>query len=289
MTQSREKLSGTARWAISLSAAFVLCLLVFGMSYRPIRVAIHVRALRNPNTRAKAAEALKSMGLTGRMALLGAVHSDDDSTGMFARSVLSKALRDDIKAGRDIEPVIRKAIIGMSDPGEVGRRCTVIASQGWALGLLDERTKREVAKGIAGITINARSEYPVGMGRPTVDLWVWQRRAPALSFSYRYVALLDDRVTLQRSFVGPNTRKAQVTTNSIVGMSCFPNATAKPGRHTLQFRIELELTDIHIAGPFDPSNEIGWKTTLESEVVEINVRDDLPDDYLQAKVTPELE
>ncbi|NQT21564.1 MAG: hypothetical protein HQ592_17805, partial [Planctomycetes bacterium] len=267
MTQSREKLGGSGRWIIWLSAAFVLCLLAFAVSHRPIRATINARRLRNPETRAKAGRVLKSMGLTGRMALLGEVRSNDDRTGMFARSVLSKALRDDIKAGRDIEPVIRRAIMGMSDPGDAGRLCAAIASEGWALGLLDEKTKREIAKHLAGVIISARSEYPVGMGRPYISQRFSGPVSSALRFKYRCIGILDGREKRQTSVRPWNT----------IASVQFHDITAKPGRHTLQGKLELELVSIDITGPFDPSDEIGWKTTLESDVVEINVRDDLPD------------
>jgi len=279
MTQSQEKLGSKARWVIGLGTVLVLCLIAFALLLQPIRAMRKARELRSPMTRQKALESLKSMGLAGRMALLGAARSDDSQASAYAQYHLCEILREDIEAGRDIGPVVRRAIKGVGIPGEAGWRSAAIASEGWALGLLDEETKREIIRHFVGITVKARPEYPAGMGRPCVKPWFEEPLATALSFKYRCVGVLDGR----------EERETDVLPWNSIASANFHDITAKPGRHTLQGRIEIELTGIDMAGPFQPPDDIGWETTFESEIVEINVRDDLPDDYLQAKVTPELE
>jgi len=280
MTQPDEKSKSLNPWLVGFMIVVIACALGGALVYRPVQVARKARWLYSPDAarRKMATSSLTSMGIRGRLALLEAVGSSDKDIRLHPKFGLRGALERDIDAGRDIGPVVRAAIRGMKDPGEAGRRYAGFASEGWALGMLDEETKREIIRRCLEIKIVARPEYPVGKGWPSLH-FRHHGISESLVFSYKCVHTLDGKEGMAR------TRGSHIggPGSTWFGIS---DVTQNVGRHTLASKMEFELTECKTTGAAD---EIGWKMEFDTEPVSFIVRDDLPDDYLQVEATRERE
>ena len=279
--QSREKLSKGTKWLIGLACALGLCVLALAASYPAIRVRIKARGLYSSDgeIRLRAWEALQEMGLPGRMALLGAVRRGDDEVGLDAQLHLHTDLEEDITAGLGIEPVIRAAIKGMDDPGNVGIRCAGIASEGWAVDLLDEETKRAIISKCIEVKITARPEYPVGIGGPRVVSTQHELFGGPLFWHKCELAI--DEQSFRTVGIGFCEGAGQIVWN--IGLE------EQPGAHTVRAKVEVELQAGFIIGKTRSGvDDTGWKMNFQTEPVTFQIIDRVEDNYLQAQATPEL-
>ena len=272
MTQTDQKHRHFERWLILFTLLAIVVIFAAGPVAQQVRVMLKVRALYGPKNNDQAANALIAMGTKGRVALIRALDTDD-SFAWNASELLARALKDDAKAGRDISSVIRAAAEELHAGGKSARHCAIVAAEGWIPGLLSHQTKQEIVRQCLEVKWVVRPEYPLGKGRPRLQAsWV-RNISDRLHFIGGGFATLDGR----------QVSKPWTTTGFSVDL---PEAVQAVGRHTLGAKIEIALkeTDGKQAAA-DPA----WKVHIEPPPVVIDVRDDLPETYLQARVTPELE
>ena len=221
--------------------------------------------------------------------LLLALETDTDRA--YLKDALIKAVAEDIRAGRNVRPVVQAAAEALHRGGKYAKDYARVAAEGWAPGLLDERTKKEIIAQALELRMTVRPEYPPGKGMPSF-LFHWSPEpvigmhssdlVSPLRFSINGIATIDG----QTCVTGP--WKVNETFGGL--NECrWPVKTLSLGRHTVQAKMEVILTGI-VGDDGKPvsSPETGWKTTIETPVTTVVVRDDLPPDFLQATVTPEL-
>jgi hypothetical protein len=283
MQQEATMPSISRGWWIALAGlAVFLVALGVGVSYPQIRIMLLVRQLhsRNPGVRPAALDQLRQMGTPGQLAILRAVRSDDEAMSADAWQVLRDAIRNDRINGRPIEQIVRAASEGIHDPGEIGPRCAAIAAEGWPAGLLDDPTKRAITQHCLQVKVEARSEYPLGKGSPVV-LISGRNLSSTVYFRFMVYPVVDGKD------LGQSCSGIVGTSGSV--SSGIPNATGTPGQHTAQARVAVQLTEFRPEGQFQPVDDADWKMELESEPVGLNVVENVPAEYLQAKATPGLD
>jgi hypothetical protein len=230
----------------------------------------------------EAVEQMVSYGPSCRAALVEALGPDNG--GDTLRRDLIEALHKEIETGGDIKPIVRAAAEALHRGGPGVRNCAYVAAEGWPLGLLDDQTKVEVAKQLLELKLEARPEYPLGRVRPIFTGGCKANESTPLRFSARISFLVDGQTarSYKLEFGDGSDRKTYDTPENMSDLN-------KLGRHTLKGKAEIELVDIVTGGRFEAVEQPGWKMSLETPEMMITVRDDLPADYLQAKVTPELQ
>ncbi len=273
--------------AAGVVAVVFVCALIVGLAGRE-RGSSRGRPLpqekglysKDEDTRERAAEKLKLKGVSGRMALLRAVRSKNDLAGDTAYVHICSALAKDIEAGRDMGPGVRAGVKGINDPGNAGIRCARIASEGWALGLLDEESKQAVGRRAFEIEIKARPEYLVGKGAPLLSISTHEM-ASVLAFQYECRIFLDGQDTGESSShrIAGGLREWW---NPVLD-------TPKVGQYALHAKVKVELKKVDTEGQINPAEEAVWKIEFDTDPVVFRVVEDLPDDHLQATTTPKLE
>ncbi|HUU69548.1 MAG TPA: hypothetical protein VM186_08490, partial [Planctomycetota bacterium] len=191
----------------------------------------------------------------------------------------------DIEAGRNVKPVVRAAAVMLHDGGPAAEYLAFLAAEGWPLGLLDDRAKEDIVRQFLTVKLVVRPEYPLGKGYPRFRA-IWRTgESTVLRFGLRTYLILDGKI------IERNERPAIIGQNK--GLHEFGararDVVNKLGRHTIQGKAEVELVEFVTDGRFEAREQPGWKTMLETQAAEFAVRDDLPPDFLQAKVTPELQ
>jgi len=280
--QDDDSHRGAARWIIAGGIAGVTLVALVGLLWEPIRLAWYTRKLQSPvsRTRADAAEKVLGFGLRGRKALLAAMDSRDNEVAASIHARLETALQADLAAGRDVSRIIRAALDRMKNPDPYGRRCAGIASVAWNTALVDEQTKCKILQRCIQFEILARPEYPRGKGRPSLRV-THHRTAYMNGIRTRHLAV--------------NGQWAKPSGGAFGGrgwqiMEPIRNATEQSGEYKITARLEFEAGIVpEGTAPAEtqpPANSA--KIVLEAEPVSYIVRDDLPTDYLQTKVTPEL-
>lgn len=285
------------RWVLLATALGTLCLLTTlpVARYLQVRQACRKLSSEDLDVRTKAANDLIAMGTRGRLALL------DYPEAAYG---LAEALRKDAAAGRNVAPLIREAARLLNDQtdGENDFPPYVyadIASIGWSLGLLDQATEKKLIQNVVRhrfwIQSLARPEYPLGKTRVCVQgSWELGEIADSLSFSVRGVLVVDGKdywmATLDQGLesqtVGSSVSAAYM---GVDGCGWVLTEPLPLGRHTVKAGLEITLAGIKDpAGKAVTSPEIGWKRSIYAPPTTVVVRDDLPPDYLQAKVTPGL-
>lgn len=304
------------RWIILATVIGILALLAVVPGIEYVRIRLAMRDLGNPSRCRAAAASLVAMGTRGRIAAIRAIGQDVPGS-FIAAEALAAAIKKDITEGRDIAPLVRAAAEGIlkaangpssrfaveelvddikssfPKPGAaagLGRSdaqkfCAGIASEVWALGLLDEETKTAIVRLALEPGLTARPEYPLGKGQPSFHV-DWNPLSGRLSSSLRFSISGAFTVDGQTYVTGPS----EVETSGSYGLGCgSPVRSYGLGRHTLQGRAEAILTKVLGPGgqPVD-SPEVGWKMSIDTPEVTVAIRDDLTETFLQAKVTPEL-
>jgi len=269
-------------WVILLVLAGVLLVLLIGVLIQPMKIMIAKRQLDSQDTRVRqmAVELLLQSGMKGRVILLDALERDSDRW-----QDLVKMIKSDLEAGRDIAPIIRAAVEALRQGGPAAEAYARAAAEGWPLGLLDEPTKREIIAQFMTMRLKVRDVYPLGKGTPRFLCHWRQDGSTVLRFTLKSLLIVDGKPD---SHCGPlHVGKSEGGTMGFgSGADKITNAL---GRHSVQGKVEATLTEFATDGKFQATEQPGWTMTAETPVVEFTVRDDLPADYLQAAVTPEIE
>ena len=285
---------------IAITLLGLLALLAVGPVTERVKTVAAARKLRDPDSRvwAPAGAELLTHGAPGRVALLRAMETDN-AARVHLKEALFRAVAEDVRAGRNVEPMVQAAAAALHRGAKYPKDYARLAAAGWALGLLDEQTKREIIALALEIRLTVRPEYPLGKGMPSLSVhWspepvsgrlpepvatrAGEDSASPLRFSITGIFTIDG----QSYVTGP----AKMPEEGGYGLGCgSPVKNLALGKHTVQAKAEAILTGIvDKDGKPVTSPEIGWKTTIETPVTTVTVRDDLPSDFLQAKATPEL-
>jgi hypothetical protein len=219
--------------------------------------------------RSRAAGALKNTGLEGRLAMVQAVRSEDDQVGEYALRRMKDVMWEDLKNGRDVKPYLEEALKGIDDAGHAGNRCAGLATICWNTDLLDEQARQAILARCSEIRIEARPEYP--LDSPVGPVLKWRSWASFLSFNRRSTVIFDGVLAKE---------SGTAYRNSLVGLQAGP--------HTVQGKCVVEVIRANTGKGEQSVPEGKWRTTLETEPLTFVIKESLPDDYLKAKVTPEL-
>jgi len=268
-------------WVIILVIGGVLLILLIGVLIQPVRIMIAARQLDSQDTRVrqKAVELLLESGMKGRLTLLGALERAPDR-----RPDLVKAVKADLEAGRDIAPIIQLAAESLHRGAPAAEAYARVAAEGWPLGLLDDRTKREIIAQFMTMELEVRDVYPLGKGTPQLVCNWRNSDSTVLRFSLTSSLLVDGTPNGDSSTIRVGKQQSSIFFGPGRG-----SITDTLGRHTMQGKVEVTLTETVTDGKFAATEQPGWTMTAETPVVQFTVRDDLPADYLQAAATPEIE
>jgi len=283
-----QRRSHLAIWIAILTLLGIVVLLATVPVVEHVRTRMRVRKIAGGlhggySVFEKTKDELLTLGASGRLALLDALGKtkyDDD-----LRRALLKAIHDDVEAGRDVKPVVRAAAEMLQDGGPMAECLAFIAAEGWPLGLLDDAAKQAIMRQFLRVELVVRPEYPLGKGCPALRMFWRTGESTVLRFGLRWCLVLDGEITERKE------RPAIIGQNK--GLHEFGararDVVSNLGRHTIQGKAEVELVEFVTDGKFEAREQPGWKTVLETETAEFAVRDDLPPDFLQVKVTPEVQ
>ena len=309
------------QWLILVVAVLVGIVALGLVYYREIGVSLFARGLYTPDNEAawRAGQRLASCGLPGRRAMLRAVCEGPQAAADRAMYNLAHVLREDLQDGRTIEPIVDEALAGIDMPGEVGVRLARIASEGWAAGLLDDEAKRRLVARCVRVKVVARPEYPLqdlperGLNTENPeDGAVLYSGCPWAHFHEEGLSdVLDfgcarytrsDRQSPETSWRSTGTGLAGAGSEYFYPIS---DPTFFVGQRTASASVKVGLIGYHKdrldpcgntsqptrhpGGGFKPVDDAGWSMEIEATPVKFNVVAKVPDDYLKAKTTPELD
>lgn len=251
------------------------------------------------------------LGVESKLVLLEAVRSDDELTSQCAFDRLQKKFREKIrtilldaaKARRrngkidkqewlklceqlrksprvrqEIMPVLQKAVEGLDDPGQIGRRCSAIAAEAWALNLLDDKAKRKIVKNYIEPVFNVRPWYPAGTD--SIRLWLFSKMSGSMvRCSVRTISNIDgeDKETHFQDSVGGLSHVVNIKRPTL-------------GRHTVRAKVEVASVrlDMGFEDLFEPILIEAYREEFRMGPVTFEVAEKLPDGYLQAKYEPQV-
>jgi hypothetical protein len=230
----------------------------------------------NDETAGRDGRNLAAFGVPGRRAMLRAVREGDRTVGERARWLLASVLREDLRQGRSIEPIIREALDGMDLPGEAGARSAAVAVEGWDAGLLDEAAKRRLIRRWISVEICARTEYPAfDQPREKFRGDLSRIGSPWARFHASFFGqdFSCDFATADRRPYGPSQ-----SSRGYFGKDTFldfHNIRFALGEHTLYAKVKVHRNK--------------WSMEVEAQPVTIKVVESVPAEYLQAKSSTPLD
>jgi len=275
----------------------VVCLLGAGLSFQTLRARWVARGLHSTDwaKRWRISDKLKTFGMPGRLAMLRALDVAEEEIAEDIHTRLLGMLDDDLKGKRDVAPVVRAALHGMRDPGSFGRRCASIASVGWALRLLDDAAKKEIIRRCLKIEFTAHPAYPPGDVGPR--MWVSiTRMSDSVRLKYVVECRSEDgewSESREGDFGGSSGSYSRALTSvpelpgKCIVRSKVKVTLARAGFVDLPRMLELAARGEDYKETVPKEDE--WSAEFELDPVSFKVDDHLPADYLQAKVTPEVE
>ena len=271
----------------------VVCLLGAGLSFQTLRARWVARGLHSndPFIQMLAVGKLKTLGTPGRLAMLSALDEPDELLASGISCGLIMVLDQDLKEKHDVAPVVRAALRGMREPGAFGHRCAGIASIGWEAGLLNDDEKRDIVRRCLEFDFAVHPAYPPGGVGPRMRITT-PKMSDTIQFHFVVEWRSDDAQWIESEEDDFGAYYMWGRYAKAIG-----SVPKHPGSYTIRPKVKVSLGTPWWSQPFATSvkdqdtapSTRPWSTEFALDPVTFKVDDRLPADYLQAKVTPELE